>query len=468
MLRTGLLLASSTLLITAASHAQYAPPDCGALEQITVETYYISDANDAADEDGGGVPQLLAGAKTYRIYVDMKPGYSLESVYGDATHALDLTTTTQFWNNTDRGEVTGDLIDAGRLDENTVALDSWLSMGAASDAHWGVLKTEDNDGSAVGGANNDGGSNGVPGGLLVNADINAGIPLTTADGLIPGTVPAVTAVGVDLSMFSDVPGASFNVTNGAWAVLGGTMGATAENRVLIAQLTTNGQLSFNLNMRIHIPDSLQCQSPGCHVNMDFFATIQPADTAGGDITTDNVCTHPTLIFSGQVVDCLGVPGGGALPGTTCDDGDATTGNDAYGNNCVCAGQLIDCLQVPGGGALPGTPCDDNNPNTLNDTWSAICTCEGSSGMDEIGQDVYIATFPSPVKEQLTLSIATVHNVPMSIVLRDALGQVVLRKDLGTVSGERKETIDMGSFARGVYALEVMYGNTATIRRISKY
>ncbi|MFZ1686101.1 MAG: hypothetical protein WAU70_01690, partial [Flavobacteriales bacterium] len=345
MLRSVYLFGPITLLLATNAMAQYTPPDCGALEQITVETYYISDANDAGDTDGAGVPQLVAGAKTYRIYVDLKPGYSLESVYGDGTHGLNLTTTTEFWNNTDRGDVTGDLIDAGRLDENTVALDSWLSMGAASDDHWGVLKSEDVDGSIVGGANNDGGSNGVPGGLLVNADVNAGIPLTTADGLMAGTVPAVTAVGVDLSMFSDVPGSSFNVANGAWAVLGGVIGNTPENKILIAQLTTSGQLSFTLNMRIHIPDSLQCQAPGCHINMDFYATIQPADTAGGGIAVENICTDPTLIFSGQVVDCLGIPGGTALPGTSCDDGDTTTGDDVYGNNCVCAGLLIDCENV---------------------------------------------------------------------------------------------------------------------------
>ncbi len=468
MTRQASIAASLLALGSIAAHAQYAPPDCGALEQITVETYYISDANDAADTDGAGVPQLVAGAKTYRIYVDMKPGYILQSVYGDGTHPLDLTTTTQFWNNTDRGEATGDLIDAGRLDENTVALDSWLSMGAASDAHWGLLKSEDADGTIVGGANNDGGSNGVPGGLLVNADVNAGIPLTTADGLIAGTVPSVTTIGVNLDVFIDTPGSSFATTNGAWAILGGTVGGTAENRVLIAQLTTNGQLGFNLNMRIGIPDSLQCQGPGCHTYIDYFATIQPADTAGGGIAADNICTHPTLIFTGQVVDCLGVPGGSALPGTTCDDGDATTGADVYGNNCVCAGLLIDCENVPGGSALPGTACDDNDPNTFNDTWSAICTCEGSTGIEEAGSILAFTAFPNPTRDQVTVTFATTHAAPASIDLRDAVGHVVLAMDLGTVSGERREVIDMSAIARGVYTIAMTHGTTTSIKRITKF
>ncbi|MBK9701707.1 MAG: hypothetical protein IPO79_16920 [Flavobacteriales bacterium] len=53
-----------------------------------------------------------------------------------------------------------------------------------------------------------------------------------------------------------------------------------------------------------------------------------------------------------------------------------TGNDLWDANCVCAGQLIDCLGVPGGSALPGTACDDGNANTGNDLWDANCVCAG--------------------------------------------------------------------------------------------
>lgn len=43
-------------------------------------------------------------------------------------------------------------------------------------------------------------------------------------------------------------------------------------------------------------------------------------------------------------------------------------------NC---GGMMDCLGVPGGTALPGTPCDDGNPGTMNDTWDANCNCVGT-------------------------------------------------------------------------------------------
>ncbi len=221
------------------------------LEGIIVETYYISNANDATDTDGGS---LAVGSTTYRIFVDMAPGYEIQAVYGNANHELRIATTTQFFNNVDRGELTGNAINDARVDENTVALDSWLSMGPATDAHFGVLKTEDTNGSIVGGVNNDGGSANIPGGLLVNADPLAGIPLTSADGLIAGVVPSVTFVGINPTMFDNFnSGLVFTTNSGAWSVLEGVVGPTSTNRVLIAQITTNGQLSFELNIQLGAP-----------------------------------------------------------------------------------------------------------------------------------------------------------------------------------------------------------------------
>ncbi|MBK6342205.1 MAG: HYR domain-containing protein [Flavobacteriales bacterium] len=96
----------------------------------------------------------------------------------------------------------------------------------------------------------------------------------------------------------------------------------------------------------------------------------------GNALTGNDIYDANCICAGQLIDCLGVPGGSALVGTACDDGNALTGNDIYDANCICAGQLIDCLGVPGGSALVGTACDDGNPNTGNDIYDANCNCAG--------------------------------------------------------------------------------------------
>ncbi|MBK8500681.1 MAG: hypothetical protein IPL52_18120 [Flavobacteriales bacterium] len=50
----------TALILCSALGAQYAPPDGSALQGLIVERYYIADANDAADTDGG--PGLVEGA----------------------------------------------------------------------------------------------------------------------------------------------------------------------------------------------------------------------------------------------------------------------------------------------------------------------------------------------------------------------------------------------------------------------
>jgi hypothetical protein len=222
------------------------------LESFFVEKYYVSDANDATDTDGGSLP---AGSVTYRVFVDLADGWRLESVFGNIDHQMDFSTTTEFFNNEDRGENTGDAINDTRLDENTVALDSWLSVGGASDEHWAIPKYFDTDGSIVGGTNNDGGSAGIGGGLLTNADPSAGLALTSQDGLVAAT-PINTSIIGDISSlvntyFGDANAAgSFVSTDGAYAALGGAVGPTSENMVCIGQFTTDGVFSFNVSFRI--------------------------------------------------------------------------------------------------------------------------------------------------------------------------------------------------------------------------
>ncbi len=62
-------------------------------------------------------------------------------------------------------------------------------------------------------------------------------------------------------------------------------------------------------------------------------------TASGLYTSVSGCHTQilNLTITGPCPDCLGVPGGPAQPGTTCDDGNPNTTNDVYGNNCICAG-----------------------------------------------------------------------------------------------------------------------------------
>ncbi len=219
------------------------------LEGIIVEKYYVSNSADSA----GSIGLLPAGSVTYRIYVDMLPGYKFQAAYGVNGHPLVLNTTTAFFNNEDRGAITPTYSKV-QARGNSVMLDSWLSVGAACSGNFGILKSEDD--VALGGATVIN-SNVPP--ILQNNDASAGIPLTTQDGIYLGTTQAVTFVGIpaaDLDVFDAVSnvGNSFTTSNGSWASLNGSTGPVAStNKVLIAQRTTKGVFHFELNIQIGTP-----------------------------------------------------------------------------------------------------------------------------------------------------------------------------------------------------------------------
>ncbi|MFN7691889.1 MAG: T9SS type A sorting domain-containing protein [Bacteroidota bacterium] len=220
------------------------------LEDIIVEKYYISEANDTnANAIGGNLP---IGSVTYRIYVDMLPGYNFQAAFGLPGQELRIETSTLFFNNMDYGN-TFPTFSKNNSAKNTVMLDSWLSVGGACNGHFGVLKTDD-DGQNTN-VNSCSGCSAPQ--ILQSTNVDAGIPLLTQDGLLAGNPVSVTAVGLSsvIGVFGNsTNGNLFLTDNGSWAALGGAVGPdTATNRVLIAQITTDGVLTFKLNIQIGTP-----------------------------------------------------------------------------------------------------------------------------------------------------------------------------------------------------------------------
>ncbi len=218
------------------------------LENIFVEKYYISDSSDSKVGMGGYLPP---NSTTYRIWVDMKPGYSLQAVYGVNGHSLIIGSSTYFFNNEMAGGLYANDIEPKLLSKNTVMLDSWISVGAGSDGHTAVLKSKDVEYNTIINADS----------ILRNNNAEAGIPINKLDGLKAATPQrVVTVFGLDptsLYMFGHAnslkQGEELLTENGSWASFGGAFGVDTSNYVLIAQVTTNGNLSFELNLQIGTP-----------------------------------------------------------------------------------------------------------------------------------------------------------------------------------------------------------------------
>jgi hypothetical protein len=211
--------------------------DKRALEGIVVEKYYTASKADAADTSGG---VLQEGSVTYRIYVDLKPGYNLQAVYGVSKHQMFLKTTTKFFNNRE-GAPSADKIMDKRINDNTVALDSWVTIGIATEKRFGILKAEDKDTSII-----------------------KRKGLDKADGLyLAGQTQKLLLFGLDLAFFENEKDASyFHSENGSWASIGGGKAQgkmKEENKILIAQLTTTGKLSFELNLQVGTPGGTTIQ-----------------------------------------------------------------------------------------------------------------------------------------------------------------------------------------------------------------
>jgi hypothetical protein len=343
------------------------------LEQVWVEKFYVSNVADTAQNSTGGT--LPVGSVTYRVWVDMKAGYKFTLAYGNSAHPLDITTTTSFFNNQDRGATTPNGITTAQMKKNTVMLGSWFSVGAAASGQIAVPKPNDTNGSI---GNTDG--------ILKNNDPSAGIPISSEDGMISGTPQAVTFIGPDptggvfdaVSQFGHIDSTS----NGGWSSLNGSVGADTTNNVLILQLTTDGRLTFHLNVQV--------ESPAGNAERYVYSNPNPDPNPNNH---ENLGTG--LIFDSGLI----------------------TNTSEY--------------QHPRMAAI----------------------------------DVY----PNPAKDEMLLVITSIGKSNSNFYnIYDVTGKLVLQKELGLITDNRTERIDISSLPRGVYFVTcTIDGVNATTRKLVK-
>jgi len=245
------------------------------LEGIVVEKFYVSTKADNAGKLYSG--DLPEGSVTYRIYVDLKPGYRFQAAYGSPQHPLVIESTENFYNHLENGNIQPNIIPERTYKKNISLLDSWLSAGACAEGHLGILKEYDDTISDK--------FIGFEKGYFKGK--KKSVPLYEIDGMKRSAVlPVPTFFQMDF--LSKIIGTTTSEKriysdNGAWAALGkGAVGADSlsTNCVLIAQLTTVGELSFELNLLIGAPNG-----------------ISQKYVARNPITEESEWTHPELIFN---------------------------------------------------------------------------------------------------------------------------------------------------------------------------
>ncbi len=406
------------------------------LDGVFVEVYYISDEDDATDVDGGG---LEVGSKTYRIYLDLAAGAVLTEIFGDLSHPFVIKSDENFFNNSE-GKSFGYLMPRVSYDQNTFALDSYLTLGQTGfqgpNLFFGIPKDQDTNGSFIGGINNDGGSAMIASGLLNNNHPEAGIPLTTADGMVVsnqtpsgwfsyGVVDFQS--GVDNTIFGSLnAGNEFNSVN---FILrnSGVKGAIDEtNQVLVAQLTTKGNLELKLNAKILY------------------------DMGNGPIlyeyVSTNTITAPNQIFSTS----LNYP---LTCGCTDPDFLEFDANFGCSNDDLCNTPVVI-------GCMDTLAC--NFDPLANFNLQALCCYPGFCAERDLeqvcphlkGNDFDFKIYPNPAKNLVTINILNGVVTTMEYFIYDYYGQIVIAKTIENAPNNYTESFSIESLTSGLYRVVV--------------
>jgi hypothetical protein len=225
------------------------------LEGLVIEKYYQANAADVANATANGAsPALTTNTIVYRVYVDMLPGYKFVQLYGTPAHPMKVETTTNFYNDPNYSvALNPGTISTINIAKHTAMLDSWFTTGGVASGKVGVMKLDDTDGALTNtqGILLNNPSNGCYGAPLQGTGSKDGfMPTTTGSYLAPTTVGLGGTSNPLLNALFESTGSSIIINNGAIAALGGIVGPTAANRVLVGQFSTDGILSLNFNVQI--------------------------------------------------------------------------------------------------------------------------------------------------------------------------------------------------------------------------
>jgi hypothetical protein len=414
------------------------------LENVIVEKYYVADSTDAADTTNG---VLEKGAVTYRIYVDLKSGYKLTKLFGDATHAFRVASDASFFNHAE-GVTFGYEVVKGKLSMNTLPLDTWLTLGEttkkSAKTYGGILKTQDHDVSFIGGPSSDEG-------ILTNQDPTAGIPLTTSDGYaLMATAPTgwynygILDINTndDSTIFGSLKKGNEFKSNDMTLLNKGVTGIVPDsNQILIAQLTTKGKLSFELNFEVLTPG-----------NKIIKYVSSGRDTVNND--SSNVVKFSSL---------LTYP-----PSCGCMDPHYLEYNKAY----VCQ-EANSCKTLIVCGCTDPLACNyDSNANV---NIPALCCYPGFCNDRDINvvcpainNTIELNVYPNPADDVLNLQISgnkQDHDIKYTIY--DSYGVIKLEKIINNFTGISQQQVDISTFTSGLYWVRLSVGGTTSSKMFMK-
>lgn len=449
---TGRTFALSTaksllVLLIFAVHASF-----GQIKNVILEKYYVSSADDRTDTTGGR--SLDVGAVTWRVYVQVEPGSRVTRVYGDANHPLVISSTAPFYNNNDRPSANfGYKLKTTWFEDNPIlALDSWLTIGYATDTRKGVLKTLDPDGDQIAGSNNLGGTAQIPGGLLAGTDTSMGVLLTTSDGLVTATLASgFSALGFtdfggnDTTVFGpDSTGSVFYCTGCALQQNAGVTGPAVDStKVLVAQLTTSGELAFRFNISVQQPDGNGGTTVVNYVSGDD--TLLAGEVVSPFLTYPQACgcNDPAYLEYSATYSCFVQ--------------DSCKTRIKFG----CMDSLACNYDAEANFNIPSICC---YPGYCNDLNIALVCPELNNGRTS---KVDFRMYPNPGDGLLTVEVMSERAGRGRLVVCNALGQAVYEDQVAVEEGTTLARRDYSWLVPGIYHIRWTYGNSTRVLKFVK-
>jgi len=312
------------------------------LQGVVVERYYTANSADAADATAQGavVPLVANQSTTFRVYIDLAPGYKFVQLFGRPAEGaapanpLTVSSSANFYNDPNFGvDLDAGNISSTNINKRTALIDSYFTTGLVSASRVGVREADDSDGALTNQQ-----------GLLANtvACLNAGITGASGkDGLMPSSAStgvATNGLGLGagnsaLSALAGVtPGSSITINDGAIAALGGIVGTTADNVVLIGQFTTSGNLVFSLNIQVvniatGVAEVYVASNP--RAGEQVFSTLAQTTSAGSCapvVSNDSPAGATSVGFNVN----MSYPGSDPINGTTTNATNSSESGDIAG------------------------------------------------------------------------------------------------------------------------------------------
>ena len=410
------------------------------LERLFVETYYVAGEKDTLDPLEG---HLEEGSVTYRVFADLEEGYALKSIIGDPRHPVIVQSTKSFFNHPS-GDEYGSSINPFFFSYGTIALDSWLSIGFATANHLGIPKESDPDTSVFNSSE-----------FLAHEDESAGRPISIADGLVePDSSAEKYRIHSTISdstfssnkksrlfLFNDSTGKTDGII--VESSVGAVSGKDKENMVLVAQLTTKGELSFKLNLEVISLTDFDAW--GKNTSYYYYATDTLLDPK------KNQHYNRWLSFP-LICGCTDPYFAEYTPEAVCDDGSCS-----------------DSIRL---GCMDNAAC--NYDPTANFDVREIC-CYGPDNCDErdiklvcpeYSEKISFSLSPNPANEQFRLTINELFEptkAKYSII--DPYGKRICGNSLDNIYRNMDAEIDINKLKKGLYIIEVTTQNGYSTREM---